>query len=881
MLTLPSSRTLGALLIALPGLFATAEGWALTPAGSVIRNQASASFLDASGLQRTVTSNSVETLIQQVAGVTLTQDQNRLAAPGSQVVFPHVVTNTGNATDSFSLSAQNLTGDNFDYAAFAFYADADQNGVADNFIAINATPGLLANESFYTVLVVDVPVGVSAGDAAQVLLTATSNFDNSATDTDTDEATITAAAVLNVTKSISQLNGASPSGTYTVTLSYSNPSTQPATDVTLIDALPAGMTYVGGSGRWSETGATVLTDTVASDVQGSGSNTIVYCAYQSDCTGLAEATADADTISTNQVTAIVSQVGGGQSGSLEFQISIDSGLAAGALVNTAEFEFTDSSGGSGRHFTNAVNFTVDQLFAVVLNGSVSQPVDGAGEPVTLASVGQGQAANFENVVWNTGNGTDSFDLVIDTGSSTFPAGTVFQLMLVDGQTLLPDTNGNGIPDTGDLTAGADYRVMVKADIPSSAMGDNSGAGFSVSVSARSFGDVNETNTITNHLDEILVASVDLTNASAAGQPGAEGVGPGPETNPVTTDQLDPGGETEFQLFVNNTSLASDDYDLEVSTVSDFSTTGLPEGWTIQFRAASDDSPLLNTGAIAAGGSLAVIARIGVPGNQAPVTQSLYFRALSGTTGAVDIKHDAVVVRQVDALQLEPGMARQTEPGGFQIYPHLLSSSGNGDIVDIDLLVTNDLSANGWSATIYTDADDNGTLDPTDPAVDNIPLLASGATVRLFLKVYAPANESHAATNTSTLTVSWAGGSISIADLTTVTVGDMTILKEQAMDTGCDNVLDSAYSVTTFALPPGNNCVRYRLTATNTGAVPLYNALIQDATPAFTTYQPAALCSAAVCTIVEPAVGETGVITAEVSTLQPGESVELIFAVVLE
>jgi len=51
----------------------------------------------------------------------------------------------------------------------------------------------------------------------------------------------------------------------TVTLSYTNSGSAAATAVQLRDAIPAGMAYVGGSGRWSVTGAgTTLTDAAES-----------------------------------------------------------------------------------------------------------------------------------------------------------------------------------------------------------------------------------------------------------------------------------------------------------------------------------------------------------------------------------------------------------------------------------------------------------------------------------------------------------------------------------------------------------------------------------------------------------------------------------------
>jgi len=65
-------------------------------AGSSIGNQASATYTDGSGATRTVTSNTVQTIVTQVPGVSLTQDQDVRGATGQPVYFPHVVSNTGN-----------------------------------------------------------------------------------------------------------------------------------------------------------------------------------------------------------------------------------------------------------------------------------------------------------------------------------------------------------------------------------------------------------------------------------------------------------------------------------------------------------------------------------------------------------------------------------------------------------------------------------------------------------------------------------------------------------------------------------------------------------------------------------------------------------------
>src|SRR5262249_20691320 len=76
---------------------------AQTAAGTAIGNQASATYTDSSSVSRTATSNVVTTIVQQVASLTLTANGAKTASPGSPVLYPHTLVNTGNGSDSFTL----------------------------------------------------------------------------------------------------------------------------------------------------------------------------------------------------------------------------------------------------------------------------------------------------------------------------------------------------------------------------------------------------------------------------------------------------------------------------------------------------------------------------------------------------------------------------------------------------------------------------------------------------------------------------------------------------------------------------------------------------------------------------------------------------------
>lgn len=816
------------LLIVMTLVLIPLETWALTAANTLIRNQASASFKDEAGTAYNVTSNMVETLVQQVAGLELVQTQTKLASSGASVDFPHVLTNTGNGDDSFTLGSTEMTGDAYDFTTVRFYADANQDGQADDLSSpITQTPLLKAGESFSFVAIADVPASLSDGSQGRYTLTAASAFTPATQATNIDTAEVNSNAVLDVTKSMSATQGMAGSGNYTVTLRYHNTSALDATNVTLIDALPTGMTYVANSARWSESGTTVLTDANPSDAQGTAP-TITYCAYDSSCTGLPEATQDADTNSTNQVTAIINQVNAGVTGELRFEVRIAANVPASILTNTGEYLFHDGSVTTSPFTTNPVKFEVLQAVGVVTNGSVGSSVDGTSEPIVVASIPQGGTAVFNDYVWNTGNGVDSFDLTLI--NSNFPAGTVLHLFQADGNTPLLDTNGNGIPDTGNLDPNTNALIVIKATLPPSVTGSTP---YSVSLQATSFKDNSQANPAINTLNAIGANSVDLTNTAALGQPGVLGAGTGPEATAVTTNNAMPGNKSGFVLYINNTSSVADNFNLQASTDSSFASIAIPAGWQVRFL-DEQGKAITNTGPIPAGANKRVFVEVSVPANATSSIVDLYFRALSPITGASDIKHDAVAVGAVTDLVLYPDNTGQVLPGGSIVYSHWLTNQGNISKTNISLSTT-DANA-GWSSLLYADTDGDGVLSGGDQRLTTIPNLAAGESVLIFNKVLAATDIQLGIANVTTVLATWDAGASSTQalDVTTTNSSDVSIRKKQALDSNCDGVPETAFTHALFTAEP-NQCVIYQLTATNTGAEPVRNVRIQDATPAYTSF----------------------------------------------
>ncbi len=849
---------LAAFLLVLSSITAQA---APPPVGTSISNQASATYSDASGISRTVNSNIVQTIVQQVGSLTLAANGAQTATAGSIVYYPHTLTNTGNGSDTFNLTTSNTGA--FTMTGVQIFLD---NGAGQpTGPAITSTGPLAANTQFRFIVVGTLPASAANASTNTITVTGASTFDPTKTASNTDVTTVTSNAVVTVTKSASAASGAPGSGPYTYSLTYTNTGNSTATAVAISDQLPVGLTYVAGSARWSVTGSTALSD--AGGTSGTAPNTLT----------------SSYTAGTRTFLATLAQVTPGQSGILTFNVTVAAATAPGVLNNTATSSYNNGAA-TVTGSSNTVPFTVTQNSNVTMTG---QTVAGPAAP--------GSSVAFTNIVTNTGTGTDTFN--ISLGTNNFPAGTSFQVFRSDGVTPMVDTNSDGIIDTGPVAAGATYNVIVRATLPPSAT--NAGAPFNLAKTATSVADPTKSATTTDTLTAIAAAAADLRNNSATGPGG----GAGPEGAAVVTNTTPAGASTTFTLVANNTGPSPDTYNLGASTVSTFASQTLPAGWTVSFRTdggagncSTTGATITNTGTVPAGGSAVVCAVVTVPAGAPAATSDLYFRILSPTSGATDTLHDAVTVNAARSIVMgQPGTG-QTYPGGSFVYTHTLTNEGNvveGNGTVSSIAITSANNQAGWTSALYYDANANGVLDATDPLITgNLNTvaglaagLAAGQSITVFDRVIAPSGATPGAVNTTTITTTTTNGSYTsaapapsvIADNTTVIAGNLTLSKAQAISTTCAAATGATvYTPANLSARP-NECVLYQITVTNVGAANATSVVVSDATPSFTTLSNAAAVT--VGTIGStPAIGAAGTVSANVGTLTPGQSAVLTFGV---
>ena len=839
-------RALPMLALAVSAGFVSAPAWAQAPrAGTPIGNQATATYSDGSNIQRNVQSNSVVTTVQQIAAVDLTDPRTISAAPGAPVNFPHTIQNNGNGTDSFTISAVDAAGDDFNITPL-IYADANQDGVPDNNTPITQTPSLAPGEKFNFVVVGRVPNAQTSTQTATITVSTASVFNTGITDTNTDTVRVSTNAVVTLLKSLDKSSGTSANNPFTYTLRYTNNSNVAATAVTITDVLNPALNYNTGSGRWSASGGTALTDADDTGVDPTGIN------YRYDS-------------ATRTITAVIASVPARTTGSVTFTVNLPANARPGIIPNVANLSYNDGTA-TRNDTSNNVDLTVNQTASLTFADDSKGPV------------AQGSTVTFANVLTNTGNGVDTFDITF--GTNTFPAGTTFQLFKPDGTGLdgaatLLDTNGNGIPDTGPLQPGTSYNVIVKAILPATSTATGP---FVVNLLGTSNGPGKPSDPATDTVTSVTAATVELTNINATGS----NQGAGPLTGaPVTVLSGLPGTTQRFTLTVANQSGTNDNYALAYSTTNAFAPATLaPAGYTVTFRNAAGNV-ITNTGNIAPNSSVNIFADVFIPAS-APNNQSvdLYFRVLSGASGASDVKFDRVTAGLVRNLTITPNNVGQVFPGSSVNYAHTITNNGNAD--ELNVTVTTADNTAGFSSVTYLDADGDGQLSQAEQnagPLTNAGTIIPGGQVKVIVQVFGPSNQfTSGAVNTTTVTATADSGQTATAtDTTTIVAGDVVLTKTQSVN----GATPTQSNVT--ALP--GSTITYSVLVRNTGGAPVSNVVVSDTIPAFTTYVANSASyslngGTATTTGVVAPTGGTGTITWTIPTIAANSSATVTFSVTI-
>ena len=797
------------------------QGIALTPSGTVVGNQASATYSDTVGNQFTAQSNLFTITVSQIAGLSLTpSSQSRSGAPANEVQFPHTVTNPGNGTDTFNLTT--ATGGVVTLNAITIIRDDNGDGTANPGEPAITSVTLNMNASQMVVVRGTVPSSAVSGTNGTITLTATSVFTGTVTQQSTDTANVVTVAIISLAKSVSALT-VNPSGTLDYTINYTNigVASTVAIPVTIDggasvnrhvvrDLIPMNTTFVSSASFLGiptpAGGEKVYHVTTA--------GTHVYVTTQ-------PAAGTFDAVAYLFTTPLT----GGQSGAFSFRITVNANAQVGNITNTAVMHFDDGSGGAAEsQSSNTTSSSVNLIPLVTIRDT-----DGTLDDVQpVASANAGSTISFTDAVINTSNGADRYNITVS--GSTYPAGTTFSFFGADGITPLLDTNADGIPDTGLMNATTTpLNIIMKAAIPANA--SNTSAPFNVTVTATSVANSAVTDTMTNRLLAIVGPGVDVTNTQAL--PGAPGAGAGPEVTQVITVTGNPSATVNVSLFVNNTGPNPDSFDVQFSNVgAGFAAGVLPTNVaSIQFFLGDGagnplGAPLTSTGQISAGGNKEIIAKVTVSPSVAGATNiELFFRGISVASLAADIIHDRLTVNTVRGISLLQNQNGQASAGSATTYSHVLKNLGNVTEPQIDLVATN--TQPGFLTTIYLDNNGDGLINGADAVITNVAGLVAGSSTSLIIRVSAPSSAANGAVDTMTLTAT-----------PTEIVGGVSAPALQAnidQTTVVTGQIEMTLSASTSGSQPPGTEITYTISFQNVGAASVSSLLITDGIPVNTTY----------------------------------------------
>ena len=857
-------------------------------AGTNISNIASASYTDSNGSNKTVTSNVVTTTVLQVASFTLIADQTQTANANGQVSLSHTLTNTGNGSDTFNVAVANNdtrdnTTDNYDFSGLNVYLDANKDGVPDSQTPVTSVT-LAAGESVNLIVQATTANNAAVDALGKLTVSAISGFDTSVTAKNVDTVKITNGAVISLLKSASVSNvdatSSSPAAREVeYTLAYQNTGNTTATNVTITDVLPSGLTYVTGSATVNGTAVSDAADT------------------------------DGYNFTSGTATLVIPTVAANSSGVLKFKVRVNQNTPAGIITNIAEVD-PDGPGTEGKTPSNPNDVTVLGVKKGTINDSATDAfADGQSTTtptpdVITKSTTQGTPVNFgvtagggePIVIHNTGNVTEAFNITVN--KNALPAGSIVELFKADGVTPLTDTNGDGVVDTGPIASGATYQIISKVTLPSSYFTPTPAPVTPINAILTSAPVTNSsaTDTIKLVIDQVVASTVDLHNGDLTDSTGAIAGASGKDTGQfIDTKSTKPGQATNFPLTIDNKGATGDNYNLSTSPT-------LPTGWTVQYYLADGagnptGAPITNTGNIPSGGSVQLVAVVTPPANAPAGDQEVIFKVASPVTGLTDVMSDRVTVETNRILSLQNDRTGQVAPGGTVVYKHTLTNNGNiaegATAGSLPFTLTNDQAANGWVTTLYVDSNNDGVADAgelvtgSDLAVKT-GSIARGASVNLLIKVQAPTNATAGTPSAVVLTIKpTVVGGQSVADLvntdlTTVTSGQVRLVKEQSL-ANCSTGAAGTYTQNTVSAKPGE-CVKYRITATNEGNADVTNVVISDATPAYTTLKviasasPVATNATLSTSTAALTDGSTGTIAAEKTPLVPNTSAVLEFVI---
>lgn len=268
------------------------------------------------------------------------------------------------------------------------------------------------------------------------------------------------------------------------------------------------------------------------------------------------------------------------------------------------------------------------------------------------------------------------------------------------------------------------------------------------------------------------------------------------------------------------------------------------------------TPTLPSGYLATGGTAGSISGASYT---RPSVSFTYAAGVTGTIGTFGL---------VPPNTLAPNGVNTAQPGTTVYYPHTFNAASGGQVTFTTSAVATP-AVGGWAETLYRDTNCNGQLDSGEAQITGAITVIASQQVCLIVKEFVPGSAPVNAENVVTLKATTAYTNANPALTAIVLSTDTTTVIQQGaltLSKQVNNVTQGGTAGTSNNALPGN-VLQYQLTLYNAGSKPLTQVVVNDATPAYTTFTsatcpatsslPAGLTACAVST--QPAVGGQGAI----------------------
>ncbi len=454
------------------------------PAGQTIMSRSIATF-EQGGSLLSVVSNEVSLDVLALFGPVLLPDGTTSAPAniayafsGERASFPYRLINTANTDDTFELAVSYESPSDFVPSLTEIFLDLDGDSLIDpGEPPVTSVGPLGSGEEVALVLAADLPAGLTGGETAHIDLAARSVADTSLVDGGNivrivarDEARV------ELTKSSSSA-AVMPGDVIAFTVSFSNTGERSATNVILSDPIDSG---------GNTTGAVFVDGSAAATPPG-------IIEYFDEATGLwVDIAPPADRV--KGVRLLLGSLTAGETGSLDFSLSIPNGMLAGTIFNTAAAGFT---GGDGRPYSlpsNEVAVQVGRVSTLYLGppGNPTAPEGGPTDRNVIALNAVDTVYTFWHELLNAGNFTDTLQIgVID--STVIPGDWQMTFIDTTGSPLTPLTSNRA--NAGPIAVGGSRIVGLRIRSTREGFRAFPGRELAFLVEARSLVDPSAANTV--------------------------------------------------------------------------------------------------------------------------------------------------------------------------------------------------------------------------------------------------------------------------------------------------------------------------------------------------------------------------------------------------